>query len=52
MVVAAKGSPNLWGFPIFELLGVYQIFPVVTDRERAVEYLTKSARAENLQGEL
>ncbi|MEM7231027.1 MAG: STAS domain-containing protein [Planctomycetota bacterium] len=37
---------------IFELLGVYQIFPVVTDRERAVEYLTKSARAENLQGEL
>lgn len=38
---------------IFELLGVYQIFPVVNTRTRAMEYLTQEQDEEvkaNLQG--
>ncbi|MBN1442481.1 MAG: STAS domain-containing protein [Planctomycetes bacterium] len=37
---------------IFELLGVYQIFPVVSSRSRAMEYLSQESSeigAENLQ---
>ena len=38
---------------IFELLGVYQIFPVVNTRARAVEYLAQESgeiKTQNLQG--
>jgi len=38
---------------IFELLGVYQIFPVVSNKSRALEYLAQESgeiKTENLQG--
>jgi anti-sigma B factor antagonist len=36
---------------IFELLGVYQIFPVVPNKARALEFLANES-SRNLQGEL